>query len=185
MEVYHVSTSLNRIPSSAAGALAHSHQPQRVVGGLQERSVSETRQTRPAHNGVEGNGYCRASGKAHRRSGGKMTLVFSPALRPSRPHGCRKRAFRQGYMCQMFARCRRHTPQRHAGYRPAPRPFRTRHISDARIMRLRFCADACSFVRPCLRGPAYVSSIRRAYSLTAGKGRCPFEPRKGKRQGKR
>ena len=52
----------------------------------------------------------------------------------------------------------------------------------ARIMRPRFYADACSFVRHCLRRPAYVSSIRCAYSLTAGKGHCPFEPRKGKRQ---
>ena len=96
MEVYHVSTSLNRIPSSAAGTRAHSRQPQRVVGGLQKRPLSETRQTRPAYNGVEGIGYCRASGKAHCRSGGKMNLVSSPALRPSHPHGCRKRAFRQG-----------------------------------------------------------------------------------------
>ncbi len=185
MEVYHVSTSLNRIPSSAAGTRAHPRQPQRVVGGLQERSVSETRQTRPAHNSVESGGYCRASGKTHRRTGGKMKLVSSPALRPSHPHVCRKRAFRQGYMCQMLIWSRRYTHQQHAGYSSAPRPIRTRHILDARIMSPRFCADACSFVRHCLRGPAYVSSIRCAYSLTAGKGRCPFEPRKAQRQGKR
>ena len=60
-----------------------------------------------------------------------------------------------------------------------------RHILDARIMCPCFCADACSFVRHCLRGPAYVSSIRCAYGLTAGKGRCPFEPRKAQRQRKR
>ncbi len=312
MEVYHVSTSLNRIPSSAAGTRAHSRQPQRVVGRLQERSLSETRQTRPAHHGVEGIGHCRASGKVHRRTGGKMKLVSSPALRPSHPHGCRKRAFRQGQalrgrfagldvhavasglihsratdeeasgggsvkgspqtestkattqksvsrlsqlsriptrdghgahkpvpayaslsfpdtydvasrsafrcprrhvhhadlalcriltaqfsydvqsfaayrlpMCQMVIWSRRYTHQQHAGYNSAPRLIRTRHVPDARIMRLRFRTDACSFVRHCLRGPAYVSSIRCAYSLTAGKGRRPFEPRKAQRQGKR
>lgn len=86
---------------------------------------------------------------------------------------------------RMFTRCRRHTCQQHAGYNSASRLIRTRHIPDARIMRLRFRTDACSFVRPCLRRPAYVSSIRYAYSLTAGKGRCPFEPRKAQRQGKR
>jgi len=85
-------------------------------------------------------------------------------------------------MCRMFIRSRQYTHQRHAGYNSAPRPIRIRHILDARIMRPRFCADACSFVRHCLRRPAYVSSIRCAYSLTAGKGHCPFEPRKGKRQ---
>ena len=41
---------------------------------------------------------------------------------------------------------------------PAPRLIRTRHVPDARIMRLRFRTDACSFVRHCLRGLAYVSS---------------------------
>lgn len=41
---------------------------------------------------------------------------------------------------------------------------------------------AFPFVRRYFRRPAYVSSIRCAYSLTAGEGRCPFEPRKAKRQ---
>ncbi len=86
---------------------------------------------------------------------------------------------------RMLIPCQRHTHQRHAGYNSAPQPMRTRSIPDARIMRPRFCVDACSFVRHCLRGPAYVSSIRRAYSLTAGKGPCPFEPRKAQRQKKR
>ena len=85
-------------------------------------------------------------------------------------------------MCRMVIWSRRYPHQHHAGYSPAPHPIRTRRIPDARIMRPRFCADACSFVRHCLRGLAYVSSIRCAYSLTAGKGPCPFEPRKGKRQ---
>ena len=88
-------------------------------------------------------------------------------------------------MCRMFIWSRQYTHQRHAGYNSVPQPIRTRHIPDAHIMRPRFCADACSFVRHCLRGPAYVSSIRYAYSLTAGEGRCPFEPRKAQRQGKR
>ena len=85
----------------------------------------------------------------------------------------------------MLARRCRHTCQSHAVCNPAPHPIRTRHISDVRIMRPRFRTDACSFVRPCLRGPAYVSSIRCAYSLTAGEGRRPFEPRKAQRQEKR
>lgn len=87
-------------------------------------------------------------------------------------------------MCRMVIWSRRYPHQHHAGYSPAPHPIRTRRIPDARIMRPRFCADACSFVLHCLRRPAYVSSIRCAYSLTAGKGPCPFEPRKGKRQEK-
>ena len=86
--------------------------------------------------------------------------------------------------CRILTRCCRHTHQPHAGCSSAPHPIRTRHIPDVRIMRPCFRADACSFVRSCLRGPAYVSSIRCAYSLTAGKGPCPFEPRKGKRQEK-
>ena len=100
-------------------------------------------------------------------------------------HGVQSFAAYRFLMCRMFILSLRYTNQRHAGYSPAPHPIRTRHILDARIMRPRFCTDACSFVRPCLRGPAYVSSIRSAYSLTAGKGRCPFEPRKSQRQGKR
>ena len=86
---------------------------------------------------------------------------------------------------RMLARRCRHACQPHAGYSSVPPQICTRHILDARNMRPRFRTDACSFVRPCLRGPAYVSSIRSAYSLTAGEGRCPFEPRKAKRQGKR
>lgn len=88
-------------------------------------------------------------------------------------------------MCRMFIWSRQYIHQRHAGYNSASQPIRTHCIPDARIMRPRFCADACSFVLHCLRRPAYVSSIRCAYSLTAGKGRCPFEPRKAQRQGKR
>lgn len=86
---------------------------------------------------------------------------------------------------RMFARCRRHTCQQHTGYNSASRPIHTRHIPDARIMRLRFRTDACSFVRHCLRGPAYVSYRRSASYCTAGEGRCPFEPQKAQRQGKR
>ena len=87
---------------------------------------------------------------------------------------------------RMFTRCRRHTCQQHAGYNSASRLIRTRHIPDARIMRLRFRTDACSFVRHYLRRPAYVSYrlVRRIVS-TSTEGRCPFEPRKAQRQGKR
>ena len=88
-------------------------------------------------------------------------------------------------MCRMFIWSRQYTHQRHAGYNSASHLIRTRHIPDARIMRLYFCTDACSFGRHCLRGPAYVSSIRCAYSLTAGEGQSPFEPRKAQRQEKR
>lgn len=98
------------------------------------------------------------------------------------PQGVQSFAAYRLLVNRMFTRCRRHTCQQRAGYNPASRLIRTRHIPDARIMRLRFRTDACSFVRHCLRRPAYVSSIRCAYSLTAGKGRCPFEPRKGKRR---
>lgn len=86
---------------------------------------------------------------------------------------------------RMLARCRRHTYQRHAGYDCISYPIRTRHIPDVRIVRLRFRTDACSFVRPCLRRPAYVSYRRFASYSTAGEGRCPFEPQKAQRQGKR
>lgn len=83
------------------------------------------------------------------------------------------------------ARCRRHVCQQRAGYNSAPRLIHTRHIPDARIMRPCFCADACSFVRHYLRRPAYVSYRRSVSYCTAGEGRCPFEPRKAQRQGKR
>ena len=100
-------------------------------------------------------------------------------------HGVQAFAAYHLLMCRMFIWSRQYTHQRLAEYKSAPRPIRTRRIPDARIMHPRFCADACSLVRHCLRGPAYVSSIRCAYSLTAGKGPCPFEPRKAQRQGKR
>ncbi len=100
-------------------------------------------------------------------------------------HGAQSFAAYRLPMCRMLIPCPRRTDQRHAGYDSAPHPMRTRSIPDARIMRPRFCADACSFVRRYPAGPAYVSSIRCAYGLTAGKGRCPFEPRKAQRQGKR
>ena len=83
------------------------------------------------------------------------------------------------------ARCRRHVCQQSAGYDSASRLIRTRHIPAARIMRLRFRTDACSFVRHYLRRPAYVSYRRSVSYCTAGEGRCPFEPRKAQRQGKR
>lgn len=83
---------------------------------------------------------------------------------------------------RMLARRCRHACQPHAGYSSVPPPIHTRHIPDVRIMRPRFRTDACSFVRPCLRGPAYVSYRRSASYFTAGKGPCPFEPRKGKRR---
>ena len=98
------------------------------------------------------------------------------------PHGVQAFAAYRLPVSRMLARCCRHTHQRQAGYNSAPRLIRTRRIPDARIMPLRFHTDACSFVRPCLRGSAYVSYRRSASYFTAGEGCCPFEPRKGKRQ---
>ena len=86
---------------------------------------------------------------------------------------------------RMFTRCRRHTSQQRGGYNPASRLIRTRQLPDARIMHLRFRTDACSFVRPCLRGPAYVSYRHSASYFTAGEWLRPFEPRKAQRRGKR
>ena len=112
-------------------------------------------------------------------------LVLCQILTARLPHSVQAFLTYHFPASRMLTRCRRHTLQRHAGYNSTPCLIGIRHILDARIMRPRFCADACSFVRHCLRGPAYVSSIRCAYGLTAGKGLCPFEPRKTQRQGMR
>ena len=117
-----------------------------------------------------------------RRHARYADLALRRILTTRLAHRVRAFAAYRFLMCRMFIWSRQYTHQRHVGYNSAPQPIRTRHISDARIMHPRFCADACSFVRRYPAGPAYVSSIRCAYSLTAGKGRCPFEPRKGKRQ---
>ena len=101
------------------------------------------------------------------------------------PHDAQVSAAYRFPVSWMRARCCRHVHQPRAGCDPASRPIRTRRDPNAHIMRPRFCADACSFVRHYPRGPAYVSPIRGAYRLTAGEGRRPFEPRKTQRQGKR
>lgn len=49
-----------------------------------------------AHDGVESGGYCRASGKAHRRNGGKMRSSFLPRLFVRHTRMCWAWAFRQG-----------------------------------------------------------------------------------------
>ena len=108
-------------------------------------------------------------------------VAFRPAFRCPRRHVC----YADLALRRILTRHRRHTHQRHAVYNFAPQPIRTYRIPHGRIMCPRFRTDACSFVRHCLRGPAYVSSIRCAYSLTAGEGRRPFEPRKAQRQEKR
>lgn len=100
------------------------------------------------------------------------------------PYGVQALAAYRFPMSRMLTRYRRHAHQRRVGYDSVPRPIRTRHIPDARIMRLRFYTDACSFVRHCLRGPAYVSYRRSASYFTAGEWLRPFEPRKAQRQGK-
>lgn len=56
------------------------------------------------------------------------------------------------------------------------------NLPDADFSHTSFRKYAFSFVRPYFRRPAYVSSIRCAYSLTAGEGQSPFEPLKAKRR---
>ena len=176
-----------------------------VKGSSQDRSTKTAVQKAfPA--------YRQAAGTYIQVRPGLRFTEFSPYMRCDRPPGvqmpapscaahadlalCRMLTARLPYDVQafvtyhlpvsrVFARRCRHACQPHAGYSSAPHPIRTRRIPDTRILRFRVCADVCSFVRHCLRGPAYVSSIRCAYSLTAGKGRCPFEPRKAQRQGMR
>lgn len=96
------------------------------------------------------------------------------------PHNAQAFATFRFPVSRMFTRCRRHTCHQRAGYDSVSRPIRSRHIPDARTMRLCFRTDACSFVRPCRRRPAYVSYRRSASYCTAGEGRRPFEPRKPK-----
>jgi hypothetical protein len=50
-------------------------------------------------------------------------------------------------------------------------------------MRIRFHADACSFVRPYLRGPAYVSCTRAGarYTSRPARGCRPLDPRQSQR----
>ena len=127
----------------------------------------------------------RSAFRCPRRHAHHADLALRRILTTRLAHSVRAFAAYRLLVNRMFIWSRQYTHQRHAGYNSAPQPIRTYRIPDGRIMRPCFCADACSFVRHCLRRPAYVSSIRCAYSLTAGKGRCPFEPRKAQRQGKR
>ena len=61
-------------------------------------------------------------------------------------------------------------------------PIPVSNLPDAGFSHTSFRKYAFTFVRPYFRRPAYVSSIRCAYSLTAGEGQSPFEPLKAKRQ---
>lgn len=72
-----------------------------------------------------------------------------------------------------------------ARYRPAANRMRTRRFPHADTVHTAFRTDACSFVRRCLRGPAYVSYRRFASYSTAGEWLRPFEPRKAKRRERR
>ena len=56
------------------------------------------------------------------------------------------------------------------------------NLPDAAFSHTSFRKYAIPFVRAYFRRPAYVSSIRCAYSLTAGEGQSPFEPLKAKRR---
>ena len=68
---------------------------------------------------------------------------------------------------------------------PVMRHMRFRYYPDADLSPCCSSAHVCVFVRRYFRGPAYVSYRRFASYFTAGEGRCPFEPRKGKRQARR
>lgn len=68
---------------------------------------------------------------------------------------------------------------------PVMRHMRSRYYPDADPSPCCSSAHVCVFVRRYFRGPAYVSYRRFASYFTAGEGRCPFEPRKGKRQARR
>ena len=87
MEVYHVTDSHNRPFTFAANPLTYSGQPQYMVGRMQDRPFSQTRQARPAYHRLASRGHRRASGTDYRQSGcGKMSAVcfssFSVAASP-------------------------------------------------------------------------------------------------------
>lgn len=63
-----------------------------------------------------------------------------------------------------------------AAYRQNAMLIYAANLPDAAISHISFRKHAFPFVQANLRRPAYVSSIRYAYSLTAGEGLCPFEP---------
>ena len=67
-------------------------------------------------------------------------------------------------------------------YRLNADPPPVSNLPDAAFSPTSFRKYAFLFVRPYFRRPAYVSSIRCAYSLTAGEGQSPFEPLKAKRR---
>ena len=69
-----------------------------------------------------------------------------------------------------------------AAYRQNAMLMNIGNLPDADFSHTNFRKYAFPFVRRYFRRPAYVSSIRCAYSLTAGEGQSPFEPQKAKRQ---
>ncbi len=81
---------------------------------------------------------------------------------------------------RMVIPCRRHAYQQHTRYNSASRLIRTRRIPDIRIIRLRFRADACSFVRHYLRGPAYVCLYAARIASRLARGVAPSNPEKPK-----
>lgn len=69
-----------------------------------------------------------------------------------------------------------------AAYRQNARRIPISNLPVADFSHSCFRKYAVPFVRRYFRRPAYVSSIRFAYSLTAGEGLRPFEPQKAERQ---
>lgn len=173
------------------------------------------------------------------QSKAKYESVITPALRPSLPAFCRKRALCQGqalrvayasldirardcgikymratdgdasgggsvngYIHSKYKKTERQKTSRHSNarypkiqiakfsdtiraivaYQQNAMRMSISNLPDADFPHTIFRKYAFPFVRLYFRRPAYVSSIRCAYSLTAGEGLSPFEPQKAKRQ---
>jgi hypothetical protein len=99
------------------------------------------------------------------------------------PHIFSVRAGYQPAPLPIPPRHRHHVYQVRSRYELVPRLIRTRRSPHADIMRIRFRADACSFVRRYLRGPAYVSCTRAVarYIPRLARGCRPFESRQSQR----
>ncbi len=69
-----------------------------------------------------------------------------------------------------------------AAYRQNAMRIYVANLPDVAISHISFRKHAFPFVQANLRRPAYVSSIRCAYSLTAGEGQAPSNPKRHKRQ---
>lgn len=101
----------------------------------------------------------------------------SPVVCP-RPSGCGHSANAMPIPCEHDACAMRFAYRQNAMRIPVS------NLPDADVSHTHFRKYAVPFIRRYFRRPAYVSSIRCAYSLTAGEGLCPFEPQKTQRRGR-